>query len=282
MVLSHPIQNSVFKINIIILLLLGLLLCLTFNNYNDFEILENEINRKLKMDIKKNYDKCFAKYRVEYPCLSEHFWLNIESLFNNTMKSDNGPSVISLAYKENESKSLNVFLTFFTECYLNVVDLKTSKNLKNSSISKLNISPNRDKKLSRLIEQGNFSLNSNYIIDQLHKIFSKGNKFAIVKNIEKMPFMALINFYDFKNQYEKSYGNNIIFILTIELTHIIDDSLKNDFYSNHSELEVFVRHHLVESWTNILGLPLFYSQNYFNKIKSFLSITSKSVFFADC
>ena len=216
------------------------------NNHSQLHPKHQQTNGVIQ--IKESFDINVNALKEKYPNQTNSFWANIESSFEYSIIGAGAPSIILLVNDKLTNRLADQLTTDLFECFLKI--LKTSPN---NWKDDLVISPLNDAELLNLISNGKYDMTKKYVDNRLDKIFLNGNKFALVRNIEKLPATTMLLFYTYGDDLTNAKYPGIVILMCLELDDVfIESSKRSQLLKSGAQLSEFVENYLYDLWsTNI-------------------------------
>jgi hypothetical protein len=166
-------------------------------------------------DIKCEFYKRLSLIKEKYPNQTSKFWSNIESSFVYSILKKGGPSIILIVNDKSTSELASKIIADLFEFYYEIFQYSVSKFAKDDLI----IDPLLDIELISLINSQKFDAVKNLVDDKLTKIFSAGQKFALVHHIEKLPATTMFLFYTYGDDKLNAKYSGIVILMSLALSY---------------------------------------------------------------
>jgi hypothetical protein len=179
---------------------------------------------------------------------SDRFWSNIESTFLSSIYEFGTPSVVLFVF-DNETSvvAANVFKEI-----QNLFSKHCSNTGSKFFEENLTVDPYNDNILSGYINGNKFDDSKKYVDLKLEQIFSNGNKFTFVHNIEKLPPTTMLLFYTYGDDFYNSKYKGIIIFMTLKLNIVIENSQRQLMFDKYAELSEFFENYLFDLYSPII------------------------------
>ena len=192
------------------------------------------------------FETHFNMLKEKYPNQTYSFWNNIESSFKHSIFESGAPSIVLLVTEKSTNDLASRLTTDLFDFFLKFLKV-SPKNWKEDLV----INPSNDPNLLRLIENQEFEKTKKYVDNKLEKIFSNGYKFALVRNMEKLPATTMLLFYTYGDDLTNSKYPSVLILMCLELDDVkLESSQRNELLKSRAILSEFVESYLYNLWSS--------------------------------
>jgi hypothetical protein len=227
---------------IVALFLKFILQSLEVNNSSNINNNTNDIDLDKQIAYRSKFKEHMKFIKSKYPNQTNLFWANIESTFRHSIIKSKDPSII-LIVNDQLTSNLAHELTYdiLNTIKLSIED-KKSFNLQNLIINPFDF--------NNLIQTNQWDKVKLLIDDKLNRIFSSGQRVALVRNIQDIPAKSMLLFYTYGDDLLSAKYPGVVILMNLHIDYLIE-STDRDVYSKSSRKIIeFTENYLFKLWSN--------------------------------
>jgi len=181
--------------------------------------------------------------KSKYPNQTSLFWANIESTYRHSIVRSKDPAIVLMVSDKNTNQTGQDLASDI----LNAIKTSTEET-QSFHLSNLIISPND---YSDLIKTKQFDQVKLMIDNKLNKIFSNGQRVALVRSIQHVPATAMLLFYTYGDDLLSAKYPGVVILMTLEIDDIIEN--REEIGKTSKKIMEFVESYLFKMWSQFVG-----------------------------
>lgn len=199
---------------------------------------------------REKFKSLIASMKSKYPNQTNLFWANIQSTFRHSILKSKDPSIVLIVSDETTKALGNDLAHGILNSIKASIDDNHQKNLNN-----LIIDPMEDEDLVDLITMEKDDKIKLHIDNKLNRIFSSGQRIALVKSISVVPATSMLLFYTYGDDLLSAKYPGVIILMTLNLNEIIEkkSEKREMLMKSQSKLTGFIESYLFKIWSKQVG-----------------------------